>query len=64
MLKLQIEFTRYEVKNTCDNEWRDISEDQVLCILAGCFTRVSPEVCKMLAGEEIITSDGIYRIKK
>jgi len=26
---------------------------------AGSFTQVTPEVCKMLAGEEIITSDGV-----
>ena len=64
MLKLEIKLTtQYEVKNLWDNEWQEISEEKVLCRLAGSFTQVTPEVCKMLAGEEIITSDVVYRIK-
>ena len=62
MLKLETKLTQYEVKNQCDKEWQDISEERVLCILAGSFTQITPKVCKILAGEEIITSDEVYRI--
>jgi len=61
---MKIKFTQFQVKNVHDDKWQQISERRVLDKLAESFTQVTPELCKMFNGEEIITTNEIYRVKK
>jgi len=61
---MKFKFTRFEVKNSDDDEWQEISEIKALARLTDSFAQVTPELCKMLDGEEIVTPKGIYRVKE
>jgi hypothetical protein len=58
-----MEFTvvQYEFKHVGENSWQKVSEKIVMESLADNFDRVIPIISRMLRGEEIITSQGIYR---
>jgi len=61
---MKIKFAQFQVKNFYDDKWHEISERRVLDKLAESFTQVTPELCKMFNGEEIIARNEIYRVKK
>ncbi|MGD1969377.1 MAG: hypothetical protein PVH74_13720 [Desulfobacterales bacterium] len=52
---------RYEFKNLGENKWQTVSEKIVMQKLVDNFNPVTPIIIKMLSGEEIVTSQGIYR---
>ena len=61
---MEFKFTRFEVKDSGDDEWQEISENKALARLTDIFAQVTPELYKMLEGEEIVTPNGIYRVKE
>jgi len=61
---MEFKFIQYEMKGFDDKEWQEISELKALSGLAGSSAQVTPVLYKILDGEEIVTPDGIYRIKR
>jgi hypothetical protein len=59
---MKLNMTRFEVKDFEKDEWQEISEKTAVEKLVDSFDQVTPLISKMLQGEEIITSHGIYRI--
>jgi hypothetical protein len=53
----------FEVKKIGEEKWQKISEKIVLEKLADCFDPVTPIITKMLAGNEIVLQQEIYRIR-
>jgi hypothetical protein len=52
---------RYEFKHLDGNKWQKVSEKIVMQKLVESFNPITPIIIKMLSGEEIVTSQGIYR---
>jgi hypothetical protein len=52
---------RYEFKHFDDNKWQTVPEKIVMEKLVDNFDPITPVLSKMLNGDEIITSQGIYR---
>ena len=63
---MNYKFSQFEVKQFDAKNWRYVSEVAALQVLQRNFSRISPIICQMLEGEEIITPDGkvCIRIKK
>jgi hypothetical protein len=55
--------SQFQVKYFDKDDWKEISEIDVLRILIDEFGQVTPSVTKMLEGREIIMTDGILRMK-
>lgn len=53
--------TRYQIKESENNTWEDVSEKTILEMLATRFDRLTLVLSKILKGEEIITSHESYR---
>ena len=60
---MQIEMPQYEVRNVDGDRWEDISEKNFMETLVDIFDQVSPIMADILLGKEVITPDGIYRLK-
>lgn len=60
---MQIEMPQYEVRNSNEDRWEEISEKTFLETLADVFDPVTPILDDILHGKEIITPYGIYRLK-
>jgi hypothetical protein len=58
---MQFNLGRYEYKHFGDNQWQTVSEKIVMEKLVDSFDLITPIISRMLKGEEIITSQGIYR---
>jgi hypothetical protein len=58
---MQFNLGRYEYKHVDDNKWQTVSEKIVMEKLVDSFDLITPVISRMLKGEEIITSQGIYR---
>ena len=56
--------SQYEFKDSKSDEWRKVSEANVLEKLVDVFDPLTPSLTKMLQGKEITTPEGSYRIKK
>ncbi len=54
---------QFEVKHFDRGDWEEISEIAVLEKLVDRFDRITPVLTEMLQGKEIITPDGIFRMK-
>ena len=54
---------RYEVRYTEKEEWKEISELELMDGLYKLYKQVTPAIKEMLAGKELHTPDAIYRIK-
>jgi hypothetical protein len=52
---------KYEFKHFGAHNWQKVSEKVVMEKLVDNFDPVTPIISKILSGEEIITSQGIYR---
>ncbi len=58
---MNITIGRYEFKDLEENKWQKVSEKIVMQKLVDNFNPVTPIIMKMLSGEEIVTTQGIYR---
>jgi hypothetical protein len=54
---------RYEVRYNENDEWKEISELELMDGLYKLYKRVTPAIKEMLAGKELHTPDGVYRLK-
>jgi hypothetical protein len=53
----------YEAKYHEEDEWMEISELKLMDQLYRTYTKVTPEIKKIIMGKEVETPDGIYRLK-
>jgi hypothetical protein len=58
---MQFMIGKYEYKRLDDNQWQTVSEKVVMEQLADRFDPLTPVISRMLRGEEIMMSQGIYR---
>ena len=56
--------SQFQVKYPDEDGWKEISESKVLGKLVDEFDRVAPIIIQMVLGKHIITTDGIFRMKK
>ena len=56
--------SQFQVKFPNDDDWKEISESKVLAKLVDQFDRVTPVIIQMVQGKEIITTEGIFRMKE
>ena len=54
----------YEVKYHDKKEWEKISETQILGKLQESFGQVTPVIQKMIDGNQVLTPNAAFRIKK
>ena len=59
---MEIELTHYEVRHIDKQEWHKISEKTVMERLVDSYDPVTPVLSKILAGEEIIVLQEVYRV--
>ena len=55
--------SQFQVKYFDEDDWKEVSEKIVLEKFMNEFGRVTPFLTKMVQGREIITPDGIFRMK-
>ena len=60
---MQIEMPKYEVRDVDGGRWEDISEKNFMETLVDFFDQVTPIMTDILYGKEVITPNGIYRLK-
>ena len=53
----------YEVRYGEDEEWKDISELELMDRLYKSYQRVTPAIKKIIEGEELRTPEAVYRLK-
>ncbi|MBW2440252.1 MAG: hypothetical protein JRH12_07255 [Deltaproteobacteria bacterium] len=53
----------YEAKYSETEEWREISEVELMEGLYRVFEKVTPAIQEMMAGKEINTPQAVYRLK-
>ena len=61
---MMFEMPQYEVRGFNKSEWRDISEIDLMQMLLEYFDRVTPAIQQMIEGEQVLTSDAVYRLKR
>ena len=54
---------RYEVRYNENDDWREISELEVMDGLYRLYRRTTPAIKEMLTGKELRTPDAVYRLK-
>lgn len=54
---------RYEIRYNENEEWKEISEIELMDELYKLYYRVSPAIKEMLEGKELRTPYGNYRLK-
>jgi len=54
---------RYEVRYHGNEDWKEISELELMDGLYKLYHRVTPAIKEMLAGNEHRTPDAVYRLK-
>lgn len=54
---------RYEVRYNGNEEWKEISELELMDGLYKLYHRVTPAIKEMIAGRELHTPDAVYRLK-
>jgi hypothetical protein len=60
---MQFKLSQYEFKDSNSDDWQEISEIIVLGKLADEYDRLTPLLSEMLQGKEIMTTEGIFRMK-
>ena len=55
--------SQFQVKYFDEDDWKEVSEKTVLEKLVDEFGRVTPLLTQMVQGREIITPDGVFRMK-
>ncbi len=58
-----ITMPRYEARYNDNEEWKEISELELMDGLYKLYHRVTPAIKVMLAGKELRTPDAVYRLK-
>lgn len=53
----------YEVRCNEKNEWKEISENEIMNGLYKIYKRVTPAIKEMIKGKEVQTPDGLYRLR-
>ena len=61
---MQFKISQYEFKDSNGDSWQKVSETFVLEKLADVFDPLTPLLSEMLQGKEVITSEGVFRMKK
>jgi len=54
----------YEVKYHEEDDWREISELELMDELYRTFDKVTPAIKEMILGKEVKTTHGIFRLKQ
>ena len=54
---------RYEVRCLEKNEWKEISEIEIMNGLYKIYRKVTPVIKEMIKGKEVQTPDGLYRLR-
>ena len=60
---MMFEMPQYEVKLHGEKSWEEISEIELMDGLYKIYNRITPAIKEMILGKEIITPDGVYRLK-
>jgi DNA mismatch repair protein MutH len=60
---MQFKISQYEFKDSNSDDWQEVSEMIALGKLADVYDRLTPLLSEMLQGKEIITPEGIFRMK-
>ena len=60
---MQFKISQYEFKDSNAEDWQQVSETFVLVKLVDAFDPLTPLLSEMLEGKEVITSEGVFRIK-
>ena len=60
---MQFKISQYEFKDSNDEDWQQVSETFVLEKLVDVFDPLTPLLSEILEGKEVITSEGVFRIK-
>ena len=53
----------YEFRCYDKNEWKEISEIEIMNGLYKIYKRVTPAIKDMINGKEVQTPDGLYRLR-
>ena len=61
---MQFEISHYEFKVFNSDDWQRIPEKLVLEKLVDIFDPLTPLLAEMIQGKEVITPEGIFRMKK
>jgi hypothetical protein len=54
---------RYEVRYHENEEWKEISEPELMDGLYKFYHRISPAIKEMIDGKELRTPEAVYRLK-
>ena len=60
---LMFAMPRYEVKKHEEDEWKEITELELMDELYKIFKKVTPAIKKMIMGKKVKTPHGIFRLK-
>ena len=55
---------QYEVRYNEEDDWKEISELELMDELYRTFDKVTPAIKQMIMGEEVRTPHGIFRLKQ
>jgi hypothetical protein len=58
-----IAMPRYEIRRNDKEEWKEISEVELMDGLYKLYHQVTPAIKEMLAGNELHTPHAVYRLK-
>ena len=54
---------QYEVRFHGRAQWEEISEIELMHLLHESYDRVTPAIQQMIEGEQVLTTDAVYRLK-
>ena len=54
---------QYEVRFHGKAQWEEISEIELMSRLHEFYDRVTPAIQQMIEGEQVLTTDAVYRLK-
>ena len=60
---MQFKISQYEFKDFNSDDWQKVSESFVLEKLVDIFDPLTPLLAEMIQGKEIITPEGLFRLK-
>jgi len=60
---MRSQLSQFELKRFGMKDWEEVSEITALAKLVDRYGRVTPVLTDMIQGKEIITPDGVFRIK-
>ena len=60
---MHFKLSQYEFKDSNSDDWQKVSETFVLEKLVDVFDPLTPLLSEMVQGKEVITSEGVFRMK-